>query len=127
MRERSPFDYAVLRVVPSVEREEFTNVGVILFSRPRRFLGCRIHLDVRRLKLLAPDIDAAEVQAHLDLIERICAGGPDAGPIGRLDQPDRFHWLVSPRSTVIQVSPVHSGICTNPQTALDDLFDKLVN
>lgn len=126
MPERSPFDYAVVRVVPNVEREEFVNVGVILFARPRRFLGCRIRLDALRLAVLAPEIDSAEVQEHLDLIERICAGGPNAGPIGRLDQPDRFHWLVSPRSTVIQISPVHSGVCDEPQAALDDLFEKLV-
>ncbi len=120
------FDYAVVRVVPNVEREEFLNAGVILFCRTRRFLKARIELDASRLAALAPDFDASQVQEYLDLIPRICAGGPEAGPIGELSQPERFHWLVSPRSTTIQISPVHCGCCADPQAALDDLFEKMV-
>jgi hypothetical protein len=122
----SSYDYAILRVVPQVEREEFINVGVVLFCRPRRFLDARIQADTRRLIALAPELDLEMVRAELDLIPRICAGGPDAGPIGQLEQADRFHWLVSPRSTTIQVSPVHCGLCFDPQAALDDLFSRLV-
>ncbi|MEW5957533.1 MAG: DUF3037 domain-containing protein [Chloroflexota bacterium] len=122
----SSFDYAIVRVVPHVEREEFINVGVILFCRTRRCLLTRLELDVDRLTALAPDFDVAQVQAHLDLIPRICAGGPEAGPFAGLSQAERFHWLVSPRSTVIQISPVHCGLCTNPKAALNDLFERLV-
>lgn len=123
----SSFDYAVVRLVPQVEREEFINVGVILFCRTRRCLVSRIELDQRRLAALAPDFDLARVQTHLDLIPRVCAGGTEAGPFAGLSQAERFHWLVSPRSTVIQISPVHCGLCTDPETALNDLFDRLVN
>jgi len=122
----SSYDYAVLRVVPNVERKEFINVGVILFCRTRRFLGVRIELQPKRLAVLAPELDLEMVKAQLDLFPRICAGGPDAGPIGQLEQPDRFHWLVAPRSTAIQVSPVHCGLCADPQAALDEVFEKQV-
>jgi len=122
----SSFDYAILRVVPQVERGEFVNVGVILFCRPLRFLGTRLELDGERLRSLAPGMDTAMLQAQLDLIPRLCAGGADAGPIGRLGQAERFHWLVAPRSTIVQISPVHCGLCTDPQAALDSLFEKLV-
>jgi hypothetical protein len=116
----------VVRVVPHVEREEFINAGVILFCRTRRFLGCRMQLDRARLAVLAPGFDADQAQAQLDAIARICRGGADAGPIGQLSQAERFHWLTSPRSTTIQVSPVHCGLCVEPQDALDDLFQRLV-
>ncbi len=126
MPEASAFEYTVVRVVPQVEREEFVNAGVILFCRTRRFLGCRIELNEKRLRALAPAIDLPAVQAQLDLIPAVCAGGPAAGPIGELDQAERFRWLAAPRSTVIQTSPVHNGLCRDPQRALDDLFEKLV-
>jgi hypothetical protein len=122
----SPFDYAIVRVVPNVEREEFINVGVILFCRALRFLDARIEPDVERLAAFAPELDLPMVEAQLDLIPRICAGGPEAGPLGSLEQAERFHWLVSPRSTTIQVSPVHPGLCVDPPATLDDLFDTLV-
>ncbi len=122
----SSFDYAIVRVVPCVEREEFINVGVILFCRTLRFLEARIELDTKRLTALSPQLDLAMVQAHLDLIPRICAGGTKAGPIGQLSQSERFQWLVTPRSTTIQVSPVHCGLCVDPQATLDDLFEKMV-
>ena len=122
----SSYDYAVLRVVPQVEREEFINVGVILFCRTLRFLDARFVLDTERLMALAPSLDLAMVQAQLDLISRICIGGQGAGPIGQLDQAGRFHWLVAPRSTVIQVSPVHCGLCVDPRAVLQDLVEKLV-
>ncbi len=120
----SSFDYAIVRVVPHVEREEFINVGVILFCRTQRFLDARIELDQTRLAVLAPHIDLAKVQAHLDLIPHICEGGD--GPIGRLSQAERFHWLINPRSTVVQVSPVHTGLCTDPAEVLDHLLKTMV-
>ena len=122
----SPFDYAVLRVVPLVEREEFLNVGVILLCRPRAFLGVKIHLDVARLLAFAPQADAPAIQAHLDFISHLVQGDPQAGSLGELSQPERFHWLTSPRSTTIQVSPVHPGLCDDPITALEDLYARLV-
>lgn len=120
------FDYAVIRIVPRVEREEFLNAGLILFCRTLRFLDCRIELDRRRLAALNPHCDPDAVQAQLDLVAKICAGGQVAGPLGQLSQAERFHWLTSPRSTVIQVSLIHSGLCAEPRAALEDLFARLV-
>jgi hypothetical protein len=118
------FDYAIVRVVPCVEREEFLNVGVILFCREKQFLDARIWLDKARLTAFAPSADVAEIEKHLNLIPRICAG--DGGPVGQLSRPERFHWLVNPRSTSIQVSPVHTGICDDPATTLDHLMETMV-
>ena len=118
------FDYAIIRVVPCVEREEFLNVGVILYCRAQRFLEARIALDKARLAALAPSLDLADIEKHLALIPRICAG--DGGPVGQLSQPERFDWLVNPRSTSIQVSPVHTGLCSNPAAMLDHLLRTMV-
>ncbi|MGA8807067.1 MAG: DUF3037 domain-containing protein [Thermoanaerobaculia bacterium] len=126
MPRRYPFDYAVVRVVPRVDRGEFLNAGVILFSSTAAFLGARIACDHKRLKALAPGIDAAMIDSYLDSIPKVCAGTADAGPIGSLAQRARFHWLVAPRSTIIQTSPVHSGVHENLDAALDSLFGKLV-
>jgi hypothetical protein len=120
------FDYAVIRVVPRVEREEFLNAGVVLFCLERDFLGARVALDRARALALAPDLDLALVEEHLAAIPRICAGGESAGPIGRLSRRERWHWLVAPRSTMLQVSPVHSGLCEDPAAALDRLFEQMV-
>lgn len=126
MPERNSFEYAVIRIVPHVEREEFINAGVILFCRAKKFLDARIHLDVARLAVLAPDFDVNEAQAHLDLIPCICVGGAVAGELAGLDQEERYFWLVSPRSTVVQVSPAHSGMCDDPRAELEKLFKQLV-
>lgn len=120
------FDYAVVRVVPKVERGEFINVGIILICRTRRYLAARIELDEARLLALSPGIDVAELRPHLDIIPKICAGTPDSGPIGQLSQQERFHWLVAPRSTVIQVSPAHSGFCLDPNHTMEHLLNTLV-
>ena len=120
------FDYALVRVVPCVERGEFLNVGAILFCRPRRFLGARIELDEARVRALWPSADLEEIRTNLEAIPRICAGGADAGPIGRLPLHERFHWLVAPRSTVIQTSPVHSGLSLDPAAALEHVMDRMV-
>ena len=120
------FDYAVIRVVPRVDREEFVNAGVVLFCLQKDFLAARVEVDEARLRALWPELDVDLVRQHLEAIPRICAGDPDAGPIARLSIRERFHWLVSPRSTIIQVSPVHSGLCEEPERALDDLFRRMV-
>jgi hypothetical protein len=122
----SSFDYAILRVVPRVERGEFVNAGVILFCLERDFLQARVEIDAARLNALWPEADVELVLQHLEAFPRVCAGDPDAGPIARLSQRERFHWLVSPRSTIIQISPVHSGLCEQPEHALDDLFRRMV-
>ena len=122
----SSFDYAILRVVPRVEREELINAGVILFCLERDFLQARVEIDEARLRALWPGTDVDLIRQHLEAIPRICSGSPDAGPIARLSQRERFHWLVSPRSTMIQVSPVHSGLCEQPERTLDELFRRMV-
>jgi hypothetical protein len=126
VRELCSFDYAVVRVVPRVERGEFVNAGVILFCSTRAFLDSRIELPCERLTALAPSLDLALVESHLQVIPLVCRGGREAGPIGELAQRARFHWLVAPRSTVIQMSPVHSGVHHDPEAALESLMEKLV-
>lgn len=126
MPARSSFDYAVIRVVPRVERGEHINAGVILFCLEKDFLKARIEVNEPRLRALWPEIDLDLVRRHLEAIPKICDGAPDAGPIGRLSLRERFHWLVAPRSTIIQVSPVHAGLCDHPERAIDDLFQKAV-
>lgn len=116
------FDYSVVQVVPRVERDERINAGVILFCPAAGFLGCRIALDERRLRALAPDADVAAVSAQLDAVRAVCAGDAAAGPIARLSPSERFHWLSTPRSTVVQPSPPHAGLCADPAAALDHLF-----
>ena len=126
MPELFSFDYSVVRIVPRVERGEFFNAGVIVFCPTQGFLQSRIELDSARLSALAPNLDGAEIEHHLRVISEVCEGGKAAGCIGALPQRARFHWLVAPRSTIIQMAPVHSGLCENLNRALDDLFDKMV-
>jgi hypothetical protein len=123
---QSSFDYAILRVVPRVEREEFVNAGVILFCLERDYLAARVALDEERVRALFPAADLAAIREHLQAVPRICAGGEGSGPIGELSRRERFHWLVAPRSTVIQVSPVHAGLCEDPERALERLLDRMV-
>ena len=126
MPSRSQFQYAIVRVVPRVDRGERFNAGVVLLCRPKRFLGARTRLDPARLAALAPGTDPASVQSHLDAIGRIAAGEAGAGPIAALGQAERFHWLVSPSSTVIQPSEIHTGLCLDPGLELEELFGALV-
>lgn len=126
MRERSTFEAAIIRVVPRVEREEFLNVGVLLSCPMHDFLDAKIALNRARLQAFAPTIDADCIEAHLQTIPLICAGGKAAGPIGNLAQRARFYWLTAPRSTMIQCSKVHSGLCENPEIALQKIFEKMV-
>ncbi len=123
---RSPFVYVVLRVVPHVERGEYINAGVVLWSRPLRFLGARVHLDPERLVALSPGCDPGAVEAQLDAIGRVAAGDPSGGPIARLTKSERFHWLASPSSTIVQRSEIHTGMTADPGATLDHLFVALV-
>ena len=125
-RGHHPFQYAVVRVVPRVERGESLNAGVILLCRPERFLAARTALDRQRLLALAPDVDPSTIDAHLSMIERVASGDGSAGPIGALSIGERFHFLVAPSSTVIQPSEVHTGLCDDPADELEHLFDRLV-
>jgi len=126
MQENQLFEYAVIRVVPRVEREEFLNVGVILYSRKQNFLQALFKLDKMRLQAFSDKLDTGEVEEHLLAFERICNGGPDSGPIGQLDMASRFRWLTATRSTVVQTSKVHPGFCDNPAEAIQKLFTQLV-
>ena len=126
MRDHYPYDYAVFRVVPRVEREEFVNVGVIVSCPARGFLEARIELNEQRLAAMDSTLDLESIRAHLLTIPAICAGGAQAGPIGQLSQRERFHWLVAPRSTIIQSSPVHTGYCKDPADVLERLLNTMV-
>lgn len=125
------FEYAVIRVVPRVERDEFMNVGVVLFCNRQGFLKTRWHLDADRLRAFArhvPDVDAlvAEMTERLQAFERVCMGGPDGGPIGQLPAASRFRWLTAARSTLLQTSPLHPGLSGDPAATLERLFEQLV-
>jgi len=126
MHASNSYDYALIRLVPNVERGECLNVGVILFCRTLDFLGARIYLNEVRSLAMSPDLDLLAVQQQLDTIFLICEGGPEAGPLGKMSQSERFNWLVSPRSTIIQISPTHEGVCDNPEVTLEHLFKTMV-
>jgi hypothetical protein len=132
---RHAFEYAVIRVVPDVAREEFVNAGVVLFARSAGFLGCEIALDRDRVRALlgrdragdgGPGVDLDLVAAHLQAMRDVCAGAADAGPIARMSPSERFHWLVAPRSAAIQISPVHGGVTDAPAATLSRLYQTLV-
>lgn len=126
MPAHNSYDYALIRVVPRVERQEFVNVGVIAWCRDHDVLEARLALNESRLLALDPGVDLDAVRRHLGSIERICAGGDDAGPIGRLSKRERFDWLVAPRSTIIQTSPVHSGRSVDIEGTLEHLLATMV-
>jgi hypothetical protein len=121
-----PFEYAVLRVVPRVERGEYINAGVVLYCQADRFLGARVRLDPARLMALDPGADLEAVRAHLEAVRSVCAGGPEAGSVGRLPLGERFGWLVAPRSTVVQPSEVHTGLTEDPEADLERLLQSMV-
>lgn len=123
---QAPFSYAILRLVPDLEKGERINVGVVVFCRPKDFLGVRTALAGERVAALAPTLELSAVRSALEAIERIAAGDPTAGPVAQLDTTARFHWLVAPASTTIQPSEVHTGMCGDPRACLDDLFVRLV-
>ena len=122
----SPFEYALLRVVPRVERGEFINAGVVLYCQDAKFLDARIHLDLERLKALDPNLDPETILAHLEVARKVCEGGPEAGAVGLLPPGQRFGWLVAPRSTVVQPSPVHTGSTEDPEESIEHLLRVMV-
>lgn len=126
MQENRSYEYVVIRLVPRVEREEFLNVGVMLYAPVGKYLQIKFHLDKKRLRALFPGTDIKMTQKYLESFEHICAGSSDAGPIGKLTVPERFRWLSSARSTTLQMSKVHTGLCTDPATKLCELYEELV-
>lgn len=126
MQELHLFEYAVIRVVPRVERDEFINVGVILFCARKKYLTAAYALDEERLKAFSAKLDHTEIREHLDSLMLICTGAKDSGPIGQLDAPSRFRWLTAMRSTVIQTSRVHPGFCKDPESKLQFLLEEQV-
>lgn len=127
MQDKHLYEYAVIRVVPKVEREEFLNVGIMLYVHRPKFLGIRYQLNKDRLLAFSPTIDFDMVQDCLQSFERICNASGGSGPIGRFDMASRFRWLTSPRSTIVQTSKVHPGFCPAPEMELERLFGQLVS
>ena len=126
MPDRKSYEYAVFRIVPYVERQEFINAGVILFCRPLNFLDVLIDFELERLRTFAPQADLKMIRSQLKAIQAVCAGSDDIDAVSGMTQSERFSWLTSPSSTVIQISPVHSGVCTDPSETLKELFDFFV-
>jgi len=126
VRDHFTYDYAIIRVVPKVEREEFVNVGVIVSCATSRFLEAKIDLNQQRLMALDPTLDIDMIRSHLAVIPIICAGGEESGPIGQLPQRERFHWIVAPRSTIIQTSRVHTGLCQDLTAVIEHLLQTMV-
>jgi DNA-directed RNA polymerase subunit N (RpoN/RPB10) len=120
------FQYAIWRVVPSVERGEALNVGVVVYCRRRQFLAARVLVDETRLHALSPDLDVDAIRRHLDGMARVAAGDPDGGAIAAMPQSERFGWLTAASSTIVQPSPIHTGLCGDPQAVLDRLYTRLV-
>lgn len=125
-RPQEVFQYAILRVVPSLPRGEALNVGVVLHARRFRFLAARTLVDRERLRALDPALDLDALERHLQAVERIAAGDPEAGPVARMDRSDRFGWLTAPSSALLQPSPVHTGLCADPEATIARLFAELV-
>jgi hypothetical protein len=123
---RSPFAYAIIRIVPRVDRQEFVNAGIVLYSRPRRFLGARTAVDPARWQALWPSLDITAIERQLGIICLVATGDPAGGPIALLPPAERFGWLSAPASTVVQPGPVHSGLASDPESALGELFTRFV-
>ncbi len=126
MQQNHLFEYAVIRVVPKVEREEFLNVGVVLYCAKPQFLQMKYHLDKERLRAFRCDLDIEEIKEYLNAFEQICLGNPGAGPIAKLPAAGRFRWLTATRSTVVQTSKVHPGLCYDTETMLEKIFQQQV-
>ncbi|MCO6496323.1 MAG: DUF3037 domain-containing protein [Chitinophagaceae bacterium] len=126
MSEKPLYEYAVIRVVPRVERSEFVNAGVILFSKKASYIGMKYTIDEEKIKALYSEADIEKIKGLLEAFEKICYAEADSGPIGQLDIPERFRWLTAKRSTIIQTSDVHPGLCSNPEKKLQQLYNELV-
>ncbi|RKS42786.1 Protein of unknown function (DUF3037) [Gillisia mitskevichiae] len=126
MQDRYTFEYAIIRIVPKVEREEFFNVGVILFSKRKKFLGIKYYIDPEKLAAFSPDVELKVFEDYLKAWELVCKGSPAGGKIGAMELSDRFRWLSACRSTIIQSSKTHPGLSEDPQKTLEDIFNKQV-
>lgn len=126
MQDKITFEYAIIRLVPKVEREEFFNVGVILFSKRKKFLDMKYHINIDKLKVFVPELEIAALNEYLNAWKYICDGKFSGGKIGELEISDRFRWLAACRSTIIQSSKTHPGLCENPEKELQDIFEKYV-
>lgn len=127
MQDRYTYEYAVIRIVPKVEREEFFNVGVILFSKRKKFIGIKYHINIDKLKAFASEAELDTLNNYLNAWQLICEGEPLGGKIGKMELSDRFRWLAACRSTIIQSSKTHSGLCHNPEKTLEELFKNYVS
>ena len=126
MQDRVTYEYAVIRLVPKVEREEFLNIGVILFSKRKKYLGIRFSINEKRIKSFSESADIKLITKYIQAWEMICKGEPHGGAIGKFELPSRFRWLTASRSTIIQSSKTHPGLCHNPEEVLEELFERLV-
>lgn len=126
MQNRVTYEYAVIRLVPKVEREEFMNIGVILFSKRKKYLGIKYKIDKEKINSFSEDVDVQMINKYLEAWELICDGNPNGGFIGTLEQALRFRWLVASRSTIIQSSQTHPGLCHDPEKVLEDIFNRYV-
>ncbi|MEL6720519.1 MAG: DUF3037 domain-containing protein [Bacteroidota bacterium] len=126
MQNKAPYEYAVIRLVPKVEREEFINIGVLLFSKRKKYLGIKLNLDEERILAFSKEVDLPTIQNYLNAWTSICEGTPKGGRIGSLDLASRFRWLTASKSTIIQCSPVHIGLCEKPEMVLERIFERRV-
>ncbi|MBT30392.1 MAG: hypothetical protein CMO01_12095 [Thalassobius sp.] len=126
MQDRVTYEYAVIRLVPKVEREEFINIGVMIFSKPKRYIGIKYKIDEKKVKAFSEDLDIDTITSYLKAWEDVCEGAPKGGSIGEFDMASRFRWLTASRSTIIQSSKTHIGMCTNPAEVLQDLYEYYV-
>ncbi len=126
MQNRVTYEYAIIRLVPKVEREEFLNIGVILYSKRKKYLGIQYQIDAQRITAFSKEVDTDLIQKYIAAWEAICAGTPDSGPIGQLEIATRFRWLAASRSTIIQTSKIHPGLCEDPEKILKDIFERYV-
>lgn len=126
MQDKVPYEYAVIRLVPKVEREEFLNIGVILYSKRKKYIGIKYQIDEARIKSFSTEVEVGVIKNYLEAWESVCRGTPDGGSIGKLEQDSRFRWLVASRSTIIQSSETHTGKCNDPEKVLKDLFVRYV-
>jgi hypothetical protein len=126
MQGKVTYEYAIIRLIPKVEREEFLNIGVILFSKRKKYLGIRHGINEKRILVFSPEIDVDLIRKYIEAWESICNGEPDGGAIGKFELSSRFRWLTASRSTIIQSSKTHPGLCHDPEKVLEDLFERFV-
>ncbi|MEN0049167.1 MAG: DUF3037 domain-containing protein [Bacteroidota bacterium] len=126
MQDKVTYEYAVIRLVPKVEREEFINIGVLLFSKRKKYIGIKVKIDEARIISFSREVDMKTIRDYLKAWTSICKGAPEGGTIGQLDLASRFRWLTATKSTIIQCSPVHPGLCEAPELVLEHIFERYV-